>query len=121
MTTFARAGSTNPPNPGKIGFMPGMRIGILHPGQMGLVVAASARNGGNEALWASQGRSPRTSERARQAGLIDAGSVAELCRVCEVVISVCLPEFAEDVADQVLREGFRGIYVDANAIALGRA
>ena len=53
--------------------MTAQRIGILHPGQMGIVVAASAQNSGNEVFWASEARSSATRERASQAGLRDAG------------------------------------------------
>ena len=57
-------------------------VGILHPGQMGIVVAISARNGGNEVFWASEGRSAATRERASRAGLADAGTLAEPVRHC---------------------------------------
>jgi hypothetical protein len=41
-----------------------IKIGVLHPGNMGISVAASAQNSGNEVYWASQGRSSQTRERA---------------------------------------------------------
>ena len=97
--------------------MAGQRIGIVHPGQMGIVVAASARNSGNEVYWASQGRSQATSERASQAGLRDAGTLTKLCELCPIIISVCPPEFAEEIAGQVAELLYRGLYVDANAIS----
>jgi 3-hydroxyisobutyrate dehydrogenase-like beta-hydroxyacid dehydrogenase len=37
------------------------------------------------------------------------------------LISVCPPHAAEEVADQVLSYGFRGLYLDANAISPQRA
>jgi 3-hydroxyisobutyrate dehydrogenase-like beta-hydroxyacid dehydrogenase len=66
-------------------------------------------------LWASAGRSAASAERAEQAGLEDAGDVEELCRRTEVVLSVCPPHAAVEVARAA--DGFTGIYVDANAIA----
>jgi len=33
-------------------------MGILYPGEMGVSVAASAKNNGHTVLWASAGRSP---------------------------------------------------------------
>ncbi|MCC6170344.1 MAG: NAD(P)-dependent oxidoreductase [Caldilineaceae bacterium] len=96
-------------------------IGILHPGQMGISVAASARAGGNTVLWASEGRSSQTAGRAAQHGLEDAGTLAELCRRAEIILSVCPPHAAEAVAQAVADQGFEGIYVDANAIAPQRA
>jgi 3-hydroxyisobutyrate dehydrogenase-like beta-hydroxyacid dehydrogenase len=92
------------------------RIGILHPGQMGIVVAISARNSGNEVFWASEGRSADTRKRASEAGLSDAGTLAKLCELCPVIVSVCPPEFAEELAEQVARKSYQGIYIDANAI-----
>jgi 3-hydroxyisobutyrate dehydrogenase-like beta-hydroxyacid dehydrogenase len=97
--------------------MAAQRIGILHPGQMGIVVAASAQNSGNEVLWASEARSSATRERASQAGLRDAGTLTKLCELCPVMVSVCPPEFAEDIGEQVARRCYQGTYVDANAIA----
>jgi 3-hydroxyisobutyrate dehydrogenase-like beta-hydroxyacid dehydrogenase len=93
------------------------RLGILHPGNMGVSVAASARNSGCEVYWASQGRSAATQARADEQGLRNAGTVEELCRTCAVILSVCPPHAAEEVAEEVMRHGYRGLYVDANAIS----
>jgi len=98
-----------------------MRIGILHPGQMGFMVALSAVNSGHQTYWASQNRSPATSRRATEAGLLDAGSIQDLCATCDAIASVCPPEFAESTAGQVTGHGFRGLYIDCNAISPERA
>jgi 3-hydroxyisobutyrate dehydrogenase-like beta-hydroxyacid dehydrogenase len=97
--------------------MTGLRIGILHPGQMGIVVAVSAQNGGNEVFWTSEARSAATRTRASEAGLQDAGTVGKLCELCPVIVSVCPPEFAEQTAEQVAGLSYRGTFVDANAIS----
>lgn len=97
--------------------MAAQRIGILHPGEMGSAVAATVRNSGYEVCWVAEGRSHRTRARAESAGLTDAGTLATLCRTCPVILSVCPPEFAANLADQVLAQGFRGTYLDANAIS----
>jgi 3-hydroxyisobutyrate dehydrogenase-like beta-hydroxyacid dehydrogenase len=101
--------------------MGNQRIGIVHPGQMGTVVAVSARNSGSAVWWASEGRSAATQERASNAGLQDAGTLAKLCQLCPLIISVCPPAFAEQMAEQVAGHSYQGIYVDANAIAPERA
>ena len=101
--------------------MTAQRMGILHPGQMGISIAASAQNSGYEVLWASEGRSAETRKRAEEHGLTDVGTLAELCRVCPTLVSVCPPAAAEDLARKVLAHGFSGLYVDANAIAPERA
>src|SRR6185503_4935871 len=99
------------------GLMNPQRVGILHPGEMGSAVAAAIRNSGHEVWWASESRSHLTRGRAESAGLTDAGTLANLCQTCPVIVSVCPPEFAQNMADQVLAHGFRGTYLDANAIS----
>jgi 3-hydroxyisobutyrate dehydrogenase-like beta-hydroxyacid dehydrogenase len=95
----------------------GKRIGILHPGEMGISIAASAKNSGCDVYWTSEGRRPFTRERAAKFELIEARTLKELCEACPIVISVCPPHAAEDLAKQVVDAGFRGLYVEANAIA----
>lgn len=97
------------------------KIGILHPGAMGVSVAASAQNTGYMVYWASEGRSSQTHERANKINLLDVHSVAKLCNECSVILSVCPPHAAEDVAKEVLNYGFKGVYLDANAISPQRA
>lgn len=97
------------------------KIGILHPGEMGISVAASAQNSGNTVYWASEGRNVQTQERAQQHNLIDSHSLAELCQTCTILISVCPPHAAEELAQQVLAHSFHGLYVDVNAISPQRA
>ena len=97
------------------------RLGLLHPGNMGISVGAAAQNSGIEVYWASDGRSDQTRARAEQYALHDAGSLQTLVQTCELLISVCPPHAAEEVADQVLGHGFKGLFVEANAISPGRA
>jgi 3-hydroxyisobutyrate dehydrogenase-like beta-hydroxyacid dehydrogenase len=97
------------------------RAGIIHPGNMGVSIAAAVKGSGHEVLWASEGRSPQTHERAASIDLLDAGTLAELCSTCSVLLSVCPPHAAEHVAEQVLSHSFRGMYLDANAISPQRA
>jgi 3-hydroxyisobutyrate dehydrogenase-like beta-hydroxyacid dehydrogenase len=97
------------------------KIGVIHPGEMGISVAVSAQKSGCTVYWAAQGRSAATVERAAQHGLFDAGEIGDLCALCSALVSVCPPHAAEDVADQVIAAGFRGLYLDANAIAPARS
>jgi 3-hydroxyisobutyrate dehydrogenase-like beta-hydroxyacid dehydrogenase len=90
-------------------------VGLLHPGEMGAAVGGVLSGRGETVLWASADRSAATAERARAAGLEDAGDAEEVCRRCEILLSVCPPHAALDVAREA--SGFMGIYVDANAIA----
>lgn len=98
-----------------------MNIGILHPGEMGISIAASARNSGHVVHWASDGRGEKTLSRAGKHSLVDLQTVKELCRVCGLILCVCPPHAAEDVALQVIAAGFKGIYLDANAISPQRS
>jgi 3-hydroxyisobutyrate dehydrogenase-like beta-hydroxyacid dehydrogenase len=97
------------------------KIGILHPGEMGISVAASAINSGYEVYWVSQGRSDKTRSRAEKHGLMEVSSPAELCQMCDIILSVCPPHAAEDVARSIIAANFKGLYLDANAIAPQRS
>src|SRR6266699_1130679 len=48
--------------------MTNLTIGVLHPGEMGGSVGASARANASRVLWASEDRSAQTAERAAAAG-----------------------------------------------------
>jgi len=90
-------------------------IGLLHPGEMGSAVGGCLTAAGHVVLWASRGRGAETAARAGAAGLADAGTPADLAGRADIVISVCPPHAALDVARSVL--GFGGLFVDANAVA----
>ena len=70
-----------------------------------------------EVIWASERRSEAT--RARAARFRDVDTVAALVAEAEVILSICPPHAAVEVAQAC--EGFGGIYVDANAISPRRA
>jgi 3-hydroxyisobutyrate dehydrogenase-like beta-hydroxyacid dehydrogenase len=90
---------------------------VLHPGEMGAEVGAAARSGGARVLWVSDGRGGATRDRAGAAGFEDAGTLPAALAQASVVLSVCPPHAAVSLAESVAAGGFRGIYVDANAIA----
>ncbi len=92
-------------------------IGILHPGAMGISVAASALQSGHQVCFASEGRSAATLARAAEHGLRDLETLPALSAECSIIISVCPPHAAGDVAREVLACGFDGLYLDANAIS----
>jgi 3-hydroxyisobutyrate dehydrogenase-like beta-hydroxyacid dehydrogenase len=92
-------------------------VGLLHPGEMGTTVGATVVAGGARVVWASEGRSPATQARAREVGLEEVGSLAALVRTSQVILSVVPPHGALDLARAIAALGFRGRYVDANAVA----
>lgn len=97
------------------------KIGILHPGEMGISVAAAAINSGHAVYWTSQGRSDKTRQRAEKHNLMEIETLPELCQTSEIIFSVCPPHAAEGVAKSVIETGFKGFYLDANAISPQRA
>jgi 3-hydroxyisobutyrate dehydrogenase-like beta-hydroxyacid dehydrogenase len=101
--------------------MPPETIGILHPGAMGISVAASALRSGHKVCYASNGRSEATRARAAEHDLQDFGTLVELCQSCSILISVCPSHAAEEVAREVIATGFEDLYLDANAISPQKA
>jgi 3-hydroxyisobutyrate dehydrogenase-like beta-hydroxyacid dehydrogenase len=96
-------------------------VGLLHPGSMGAAVGAQLRARGHVVLWCPDGRSDVTHSRAEGAGLQPV-SLAELAARSEVLLSLCPPAAAEQVAAAVAkaRSGSDAIYVEANAVAPAR-
>lgn len=95
--------------------VPVATVAILHPGEMGSAVAARLTARGQRTVWASQGRSAATAARAH--GIDDCGTLAAALREADIALSVCPPHGAVELARAVAATGFKGIYVDANAIA----
>jgi 3-hydroxyisobutyrate dehydrogenase-like beta-hydroxyacid dehydrogenase len=89
-------------------------IGLLHPGEMGAAVGKCLAGAGHRVLWVPEGRGAETKERAEAAGLTGV-PLAEIIARSDVIVSVCPPHAALDVARQVA--GFGGLYLDANAIS----
>jgi 3-hydroxyisobutyrate dehydrogenase-like beta-hydroxyacid dehydrogenase len=90
-------------------------IGLLHPGEMGAAVGHCLTNRGHTVLWASKDRGDQTATRAKAAGLTDAVTPRQVAAQAGVILSICPPHAALDVAWAV--HGFTGLYVDANAIS----
>lgn len=92
-------------------------VGVLHPGAMGSGLGGVLVAAGHDVRWCPAGRSAATAERAGAAGLRAEPTLDSLTRSVDVIVSVCPPAFAADVAAAVGRTGFAGLYVDANAIS----
>jgi 3-hydroxyisobutyrate dehydrogenase-like beta-hydroxyacid dehydrogenase len=92
-------------------------VGILHPGSMGSSVGAAARARGARVLWCARGRSEETQRRAHEDGLVPTDTLEELASASELIVSVCPPASALEVAERIAEAGFRGLYVDANAVS----
>ncbi|HSK28915.1 MAG TPA: DUF1932 domain-containing protein [Candidatus Limnocylindria bacterium] len=96
-------------------------VALLHPGHMGVTIGAAAESSGARVVWASAGRGPATQKRAYDAGLTDMKNLTAAVAASDVVLSVCPPDAAMDVAHAVAALKFSGIYVDANAVSRSTA
>ena len=92
-------------------------IGVLHPGAMGVTVGSSIKTGGYRVIWASEERSAVTEKRAAAAGLEDVKTLSKLVQESGVIISVCPPHAALDVARAVISSGYTGVFADVNAVS----
>ncbi len=92
-----------------------MKIGVLHPGDMGVSVARALVAAGHEACWVSAGRSAATAARAE--AFTAFAHLEELTRGVEAVVSICPPHAAVAQAQAVIQADFAGTYVDANAVS----
>jgi len=96
-------------------------VGVLHPGAMGASVVSALAGNGHQVFWCDAARSAATRKRADAAGAIGCATLTELVQRSAILISCCPPEFASATADTAAACGFKGLYVDANAIAPARA
>jgi 3-hydroxyisobutyrate dehydrogenase-like beta-hydroxyacid dehydrogenase len=95
-------------------------IGLLHPGDMGAAVGDCLVSVGHEVLWDPAGRSRATTGRALAAELTGV-TFDTLVAKCSVILSICPPHAALDIAHRVAAAGYTGCYVDANAISVTTA
>jgi 3-hydroxyisobutyrate dehydrogenase-like beta-hydroxyacid dehydrogenase len=93
------------------------QVGLLHPGAMGISLAATVQNTNHTAYWVPKDRSLGTCDRAEKHSLTAVRTIKELCCKCSLIICVCPPHAATDVAEEVLACSFKGTYVDVNAIS----
>lgn len=96
---------------------PTTTIGLLHPGAMGSAVGASAVAAGAHVLWVSEDRSAASRARAEAAGFEDVHWLNGLVNQSRIILSICPPESAVEVAESVRMLGYERIYVDCNAIS----
>ena len=93
------------------------KVLLLHPGEMGSSIASALLDGDHEVFWVSEGRGNETRERSEKLGLLDMTDLVEAVEKSEFVISICPPEYAGTVAEEVIETGYEGTYVDANAVS----
>lgn len=92
-------------------------IGIVHPGSMGAAVGASIVAAGRRVVWSGEDRSDATHARAEAAGLHDVSWLNAVVNQSDIILSICPPSAALEVAQDVRNLGFQGVFVDANAVS----
>lgn len=92
-----------------------MKVGVLHPGEMGVSICQALVDSGHDVLWVSDGRSAAT--QARAAPFQALPDLASLTAQADFIFSICPPHAALAQAKLVAAENFSGIYVDANAVS----
>src|SRR5688572_5962664 len=99
------------------------KFGIASTGDMGQAIGMRLKACGFDVFTSLEGRSGRTAELAKQAGIADCGPLSALVETCDAIFSVLNPGAAVDKAREVstaMREKRKKIvYVDCNAIAPG--
>jgi 3-hydroxyisobutyrate dehydrogenase-like beta-hydroxyacid dehydrogenase len=88
-----------------------MRVGLLHPGEMGAAIGAMLVEQGHVVLWCSRERGDQTVRRAVAAGLTEVANFDD----AEMIVSVCPPHAALDVARSL--QGTAALVIDANAVS----
>jgi 3-hydroxyisobutyrate dehydrogenase-like beta-hydroxyacid dehydrogenase len=97
------------------------KVGLMSPGDMGQALAIQIKAKGLTVYTALEHRSERTRTLAREAGLIDLGTLSRLTVESDVVLSVLNPgaalDFAGEFAGALRATGSHALFVDCNAIA----
>lgn len=100
-------------------------VAILSPGDMGSGLGRLLRRKSFRVITNLQGRSPRSHELAKSAGIEDVGSDADVLSLADVIISVLVPSKASGMAEQIAAASKKldskylltKTYIDANAVA----
>jgi 3-hydroxyisobutyrate dehydrogenase-like beta-hydroxyacid dehydrogenase len=96
-------------------------IGILSPGDMGAAIGRMLADAGYEVATVLAGRSALTRTRAEEAGIRDAGTIDDLVREADTLLSVLVPSEAVSIANEaaaaMARTGAKPVFADCNAIA----
>jgi len=96
-------------------------VGIMSPGDMGSGVGGALKKNGLKAITALDGRSEGSKARAAEEGIEDVGSLDELVKSSELILSILVPSealsFAQDVAESIVRTDAQVAVADCNAVS----
>ena len=100
-------------------------VGIMSPGDMGPAVGQVLATHGLRVIAALGERSARTRALAAEAGIADVGTLENLVREADLVMSILVPDAAiaaaQQVADAMKSTGAKPLYADCNSIAVQSA
>lgn len=100
-------------------------LGIMSPGDMGSAVGQTLAKHGLTVIAALGERSARTRALAAEAGISDVGTLENLVREADLVMSILVPDAAiaaaQRVAEAMKSTGVKPLYADCNSIALQSA
>lgn len=97
-----------------------MVVTVLHPGAMGVAIANSVQRSGATVRAVVNNRSVETKLRAEKSGFQHCRSLTEALDGSDIVLCVCPPHAAIEVASAVADTNFSGLYADCNAISPDR-
>ncbi len=96
-------------------------VGIMSPGDMGSGVGGALKQNGIKVLTALDGRSEDTRQRAADQGIEDVGSLDELIKASDLILSILVPSeallFSQDVAESIVRTNADVAVADCNAVS----
>ena len=97
-------------------------VGIMSPGDMGSAVGQALAKHGLTVIAALGDRSARTRALAAEAGIADVGTLENLVREADLVMSILVPDAAmvaaQRVAEAMQSAGATPLYADCNSIAV---
>ncbi|MBI4084046.1 MAG: NAD(P)-dependent oxidoreductase [Candidatus Lambdaproteobacteria bacterium] len=100
-------------------------VGIMSPGDMGQGVGQVLAQHGLKVIAALGDRSARTRALAAEVGIVDVGTIENLVKQADLVLSILVPDAAVTAAERVasaMRETrSKPVYADCNAIAVQSA
>lgn len=96
-------------------------VGIMSPGDMGSGVGGALKKNGLSVLTALDGRSEESSKRASDQLIEDVGSLDELVKASDLILSILVPSealsFAREVAESMVRINKNIAVADCNAVS----
>jgi len=98
-----------------------LTVGIISPGDMGHAVGAQLINNNVNVITALEGRSGRTKSLAKYAKIQDVGSLTNLVKGSDLILSILVPSqaipFAKTISDTIKSLDKSIYFADCNAIA----